>query len=558
MSLLEEMAEAYGNAYQSEFRKLLENLSPHASRFLEWGSGVTTGILCEVAKARDNPFVLSIDHNTAYQKRVAAELPKYPFLHLRPQDLQGRSYSQADMGPSYSSYPLYIRASFDVIFIDGRRRMECALTATQCLNEGGFVILHDWRRDRYQAIRALFDVVSEEGEFLILRHKPSVGQYKPHREHDDRVAVVVPVRGHRAERELSITRPFFEAYATAIGADFRTVGRESTLPPHRLKAAALEVADEYDRIIVADCDMLIRPHTPSLFSIVPHTDMGVFFEGQFFPRTQACSELKTIYAMEEELPSDAYFNSGIMVLSRPHYALLHSLKDAELFGHPQYEQGFLNVARTALAIPTYPLSADLNYIPDAEFLSTDWRFGFIVHFAGSGKDHYNFQNIWQAVGEDGRTFTLRKGGSADIRDTLLRLAAREMAGELVYMTDPTDFIYESKHAFFYGSPQGQVLGRVRAIKAPEPTLAVYGAKRGLARGSYEARFIALEEQILIVPEAKFDVMLNGERVIADGFWPTDGVIRFELGEDTPYVEVRLYCASSDYEFVRLEITPGIA
>lgn len=558
MSLLEEMAEAYGDAYQSEFRTLLEGLHPSASRFLEWGSGVTTGIMCEIAKTRSNPFVLSIDHNQAYQKQVAAELPKYPFLHLRTQDLQGRSYSQADMGPSYSTYPLYLGASFDVIFIDGRRRMECALAATQCLNEGGFVILHDWRRDRYQVVRTLFDVVSEEGEFLVLRLKPGIGAFRAEREGKDRVAVVVPVRGHRAERELAITRPFFERYALEIGADFLTVGSGSTVAPHRLKATALEVADAYDRIIVADCDMLIRPHTPSLFDIVPRSKMGVFFEGQVFPRQEACADLKTIYAMDEAIPSDSYFNSGIMVLSRPHYALLHALMEAEIFGHPQYEQGFLNVARASLGIPTYPLSLDLNYIPDVEFLSTDWRFGFIVHFAGSGKEYFNYDSIWQAVGDDGKTFTSRRALSADVRDTLLRRAAREMAGETICMTDPTDFLYDARHAMFYCSLQGQVIGRVKAVGTAEPVLAVYGAKRALDRGPYEARFISPNGQILATPDAKFDVMLNGERVIADGFWPADGIIRFELDEDTPYVEVRLYCASSEYEFVRLEITPAVA
>ncbi len=462
--------------------------------------------------------------------------------------------SQDDQGPSYSSYPLYLGMRFDVVFIDGRRRMECALSATQCLAEGGIVILHDWKRSRYQVVRSLFDVVSEEGEFLVLRPKHKPESIPMRQEQSQRHAIVVPVRGDRAERELAITRPFFEKYAAAIGADFHTVGTASIGPSHRLKASALEVADRYDRIIVADCDILIRDHTPSLFNIVPGTDLGVFFEGQVFPREQECADLNVIYALDRPMLPNQYFNSGLMVLSRDHYCLLKALESEELFGHPQYEQGFLNCQRLKLDIPTFPLTVDFNYIPDTEFLSTDWRFGFIVHFAGSGKEHYRYESIWQDVAGDGRTFTSRKALSADVRDTLLRCAARQLDGQSVQMLDPTDFIFEKDRAYCYCSSQGRVIGRVNSVYGVETRLAVYGAKRALARGSYRARFVAPNEQTLVIFGAKYDVFINGSYALADGYWPADGIIDFTLEEDTPYVEIRLYSASTAYEFVRLEIT----
>ncbi len=551
-----EITEKYGVPYRAEFRALLETMHPTASRFLEWGSGVTTSILCEVARTRTSPFVLSIDHTASYQRQVAAGVPKHPFLHLRTLDLEGSSYSQFDLSPSYSSYPLYLGLTFDVIFIDGRRRMECALTAAQCLNDNGIVILHHWRRSRYQGVLSIFNVEREGTEFLVLRPKKAVLRSNARQSDQHQLAVVAAARGPRAERELRITRPSFERYAKSIGADFVVVGSASTLPAHRLKACALEVAGKYDRMILADCDILVREQTPSLFSIVPETHVGVMFEGEIFPREGTCAELNALYPLEQPLQPRSYFNAGVMVLSRPHYRLLQALKDEIIFGHPQFEQGFLNYCQELLGIPAFPLTSDLNYIPDAEFLSTDWRFGFLVHYAGSGKARYNYSQIWQDVSGDRKTFTCRKGLSADVRDTLLKQAAREMAGETIYMSDPTDFYYVPHQAFLYNSAQGQTIGYIPAREELlGQTLAVYGPYIQLPAGSYTARFITPGETTLICLDAGYDVCLDGERIIASGIWPSDGRIQFELAEELPPLEIRIYRGHSELEFTRLEIEP---
>src|SRR5690606_14699995 len=112
-------------------------------------------------------------------------------------DLQGPSWNQADQYPSYSSYPFYLKTRFDVAYIDGRRRSECALVASQILREGGIVILHDWRRSRYEPLRALYDTIEEGAQFLVLRPKQTSASV---RSPETRVVLTV-AHGARASRE---------------------------------------------------------------------------------------------------------------------------------------------------------------------------------------------------------------------------------------------------------------------------------------------------------------------------------------------------------------------
>jgi hypothetical protein len=143
----------YGETYLSELELVIERFAPHASRFLEWGRGESTKVFCAIAKTRPNPFLLSIDDNAEYIRNISKSLPLYPF------STSGTSICSAlarPAGPVPILFFLPLLYASNV-FVDGRRRAECALTASQVLAESGIVILHDWRRSRYFTIRALFE-----------------------------------------------------------------------------------------------------------------------------------------------------------------------------------------------------------------------------------------------------------------------------------------------------------------------------------------------------------------------------------------------------------------
>jgi hypothetical protein len=47
--------------------------------------------------------------------------------------------------------------------------MECAMVATLVSHSGTIVILHDYRRARYQSVRLLFDIIEDGPQFRVMR-----------------------------------------------------------------------------------------------------------------------------------------------------------------------------------------------------------------------------------------------------------------------------------------------------------------------------------------------------------------------------------------------------
>jgi hypothetical protein len=554
MSFLDQLSGRYGDAYLAELASVVEKFAPEARRFLEWGSGESTRLFCSIASTRSDPLVISIDNDRDYIQSVSESLPLHPFLHFRCLDLQGPSLNQQDQLPSYASYPFFINLEFDVVFIDGRRRMECALTTSQILSDGGIVILHDWRRSRYAAIRTLFTTVYEGEQFLVLRPLPGIKRRRPVQVTNERRAVIVIVRGRRAELESEITLPWTKAYAHRVGAECIVIGQSSTLPRQRLKYEALRVAQSYDRILLLDADVIIRPDSPDLFNMVPSECLGAFPEGAYFPRQEWCQELGELYHLNGTLRPEEYFNSGVLIMSPATYALLQRLENDVIFGHPQFEQGALNAWRVDLDIPLFALPPDMNYIPEA-FFPADWRYGFFIHLAGSGKKKYLYDTIWEDLTGDRHTFSKRTFLSAYIRITLVRAVSQQMQGRDVQYFDATDFQYGG------GFPLMDVAGDVIAYFAPAGRVdskgfSLWGPYAKLAPGNWVADFIGLKMQHM--PErgllVEITMKQGTQQLLPEREMPEDGRLEFVVETYAEDVEFRMRRVSAAlFEFCHLRL-----
>ncbi len=169
--------ELYGPAYLSEFCRVLDQHVEQAKLILEWGSGLSSQALVIYGDNRwATEFFLTIDENQNYQDAVFRNPFRKPFAHPICLDQVGPRLSDRDAEVNYSSYPLTLSSKFDLIFIDGRRRMECALTAALLCDEKTVVILHDYRRARYQSVLALFEVVEDGPQFRVMRLRRSILQ----------------------------------------------------------------------------------------------------------------------------------------------------------------------------------------------------------------------------------------------------------------------------------------------------------------------------------------------------------------------------------------------
>jgi len=167
-------ADKFRPIYISEFKRVLETYAAwDITNILEWGSGLTTQILAAHAARLPNvELFLTIDGKAAYQQAIFAERERPAFLKKLALDLTGPQSLAPEL--PYSTYPLSLGGKFDLIFIDGRRRMECAFAAALLSHPKTVVVVHDYRRPRYQPILTLFDVIEDGKEFRVLRPRAGV------------------------------------------------------------------------------------------------------------------------------------------------------------------------------------------------------------------------------------------------------------------------------------------------------------------------------------------------------------------------------------------------
>lgn len=123
----------------------LKKLEPR--RALEWGPGLSTEILLRGAEQ-----VISVEHDPRYAARAEKRFGTHLNWELHAIDATRRDTHYATVAMQEAD----AHGKFELVFVDGRRRVECVLAGLECLNPGGVVLLHDWKRPNYQRLlRAL-------------------------------------------------------------------------------------------------------------------------------------------------------------------------------------------------------------------------------------------------------------------------------------------------------------------------------------------------------------------------------------------------------------------
>lgn len=107
------------------------------ARVFEYGSGASTAWL-----ARRAHEVISVEHHGEWHKLLTPLVAEFGNARLWHRELAGEAYIGAidEAG-----------GEFDLIVVDGRRRIECLQRALPRLKPGGIVLFDDSGRSRYRA-----------------------------------------------------------------------------------------------------------------------------------------------------------------------------------------------------------------------------------------------------------------------------------------------------------------------------------------------------------------------------------------------------------------------
>jgi hypothetical protein len=165
-------ADFFGPGFLPQLASLVERYVPTGNSFLEWGSGMTTQVLSEIVARRGGRLV-TIDTDPSYMESVLSQVGPREAVQPIVADLIGPKLISGE-ALNYTMLPLSLGRDFQFILIDGRRRVECALTAFVLSKPDTVVALHDYRRTRYQMVKILFDVLEDGPHFRVLRAKPGL------------------------------------------------------------------------------------------------------------------------------------------------------------------------------------------------------------------------------------------------------------------------------------------------------------------------------------------------------------------------------------------------
>jgi predicted O-methyltransferase YrrM len=146
------------HSFAPHLRRWVATLKPE--RVLEWGPGESTRIIREAAP---EALIVSIEH----QRRYAEIARTTGHSHVVCIDAQTRA-------SRYGAHAAMLGEPFQLIFVDGRRRVECALWACAMLAHDGVILMHDWERPEYSILRPLIDIVEDHGDTVVFQPKPCI------------------------------------------------------------------------------------------------------------------------------------------------------------------------------------------------------------------------------------------------------------------------------------------------------------------------------------------------------------------------------------------------
>jgi hypothetical protein len=151
------------------FKKQLES----NQRVLEWGCGTSTIDISKIVKE-----VHSIEHNKDWYNKINLTISNTNItLHLCEPDeeyIEGTHCGTFQQFETYIKKPLEL-GKFDLIFIDGRARIECSKICKDISHDDTLIFIHDYRgrfyTENYQEIENYLTFTSEVKNLALFKIK---------------------------------------------------------------------------------------------------------------------------------------------------------------------------------------------------------------------------------------------------------------------------------------------------------------------------------------------------------------------------------------------------
>lgn len=142
-------------SFTDMLKRVIKERNP--KHILEWGPGVSTSVMLSAGSGE----IDSVEHDLGWYDRAVDQYKDEPRVHLHYcPDLE-----------QYPKLPATLNKCYGLVFVDGLcdLRVACLHEAVHLLEDGGYVVLHDSEREKYNPGRAHYHTVIEyEGTALMV------------------------------------------------------------------------------------------------------------------------------------------------------------------------------------------------------------------------------------------------------------------------------------------------------------------------------------------------------------------------------------------------------
>jgi hypothetical protein len=199
--------------------------------------------------------------------------------------------------------------------------------------------------------------------------------------------IVTCAFGKIYEKYSELTFPTMKMYASKLKADFFVLParRYPKATGHWEKLQIRDLLKSKSRVLWLDCDTVVRPDTPDLFSIVDKDWVGGWNEAPHGPWNYKAMHLKwdVLAGAKEVSYPGHHMNTGVMLLSPQHAPLLDEPPAYTDHIHYLWDQGWINYRMAELKMRFFDITHRYNHMFIAPKDAQPRTKSFIIHYCGT-------------------------------------------------------------------------------------------------------------------------------------------------------------------------------
>lgn len=184
----------YPIALSNNERKFLIKHCTDCKNYLEFGSGGSTFLVLmntnieNITSVESDPKWISHLEKWEFIKQAEQKRLKFKYINTGEVGFLGipKDLSVKELYPDYSSKIFAENTNFDLVFIDGRFRVACALQTILNCNQNTKILMHDFNnREEYHCILKYLDILDTMDTMSLFRIKNNIDKEELHKDYED-------------------------------------------------------------------------------------------------------------------------------------------------------------------------------------------------------------------------------------------------------------------------------------------------------------------------------------------------------------------------------------